>query len=64
MENTLIPHDDFSLNQGDRILFCGQECAEREMQWLYNNSDVLRYVRTGEEHPSTILGRLLSLSKQ
>lgn len=60
MENILVPDEDFCLNQGDRILFCGQECASREMQWIGDNPDVLRYVRTGEEHPSTILGRLLS----
>ncbi len=60
MENILVPDDDFCLNQGDRILFCGQEYASREMRWIGDNPDVLRYVRTGEEHPSTILGRLLS----
>lgn len=59
-ETILVPEDDTQLRMGDRILFCGRECAEREMQWVGNNSDVLRYVCTGEEHPSTILGRLLN----
>jgi len=56
----LVPDDDTQLRLDDRILFCGREVAEREMQWIGNNSDVLSYVRTGEEHPSTILGRLLN----
>ena len=60
MENILVPDDDFCLRLGDRILFCGQESASHEMQWIGDNPDVLRYIRTGEEHPSTILGRLLS----
>ena len=60
IENSLIPDEHTKLKQGDRILFCGREGASREMQWIADNADVLRYVRTGEEHPSTILGRLLS----
>ena len=59
-ETILVPDDDTQLRLDDRILFCGREVAEREMQWIGNNSDVLSYVRTGEEHPSTILGRLLN----
>ena len=47
------------INPGDRILFCGRNTAAREMQWTIGNTDVLSYVCTGEEHPSSMLGRLL-----
>ena len=60
MENILMPEEDLCIKQGDRILFSGLEGASREMQWIGNSEDVLRYLLTGEEHPSSVLGRLLS----
>jgi voltage-gated potassium channel len=59
----LVPDEDESVKQEDRILFCGRTEAFQEMTWIARNPDVLRYVCTGEEHPSTVLGRLLSAGK-
>ena len=59
-KDVLVPDDDTLIIAGDRILFCGLDIAAREMQWSIGNSDVLSYVCTGEEHPSSMLGRLLS----
>ena len=59
-DNRLVPADDTTLAPGDRLLFCGRRGAGREMDWIAHGPDVLRYVRTGEEHPSTVLGRLLA----
>jgi Trk K+ transport system NAD-binding subunit len=56
----LIPEDHTAISPGDRILFCGQNVAAREMQWTIGNSEVLNYACTGEEHPSTFLMRVLS----
>ena len=55
----LVPDDRTPISLGDRILFCGRNTAAREMQWTVGNTDVLSYVCTGEEHPSSMLGRLL-----
>ncbi|WP_455212279.1 potassium channel family protein [Kaarinaea lacus] len=58
-KDKLVPEGNTPVAAGDRILFCGQDMASREMQWATGNSDVLNYVCTGEEHPSSMLGRLL-----
>ncbi|MGD8594581.1 MAG: NAD-binding protein [Gammaproteobacteria bacterium] len=55
----LVPDGNTPVAPGDRVLFCGRDTAAREMQWVTGNLDVLSYVCTGEEHPSTMLGRLL-----
>ena len=56
----LLPDPDTPVAPGDRILFCGRDTASRNMQWTVANLQVLLYVCTGEEHPSTLLGRLLA----
>jgi Trk K+ transport system NAD-binding subunit len=58
-KDILVPEGTASLAPGDRILFCGRSVAAREMQWTIGNADVLNYACTGEEHPSSMLGRLL-----
>jgi Trk K+ transport system NAD-binding subunit len=58
-KDMLVPEGNVSLAPGDRILFCGRTMAAREMQWTIGNSDVLSYACTGEEHPSSMLGRFL-----
>ncbi len=57
--SVLVPEDELEVTRGDQILFCGREDAASELAWLACNPDVLRYVLTGEEHPSTLLGRML-----
>ncbi len=59
-KSILVPTDDTLVQPGDRILFCGRSSAAKEMQWTVDSPDVLHYVRTGEEHPSSLLGKLLS----
>ncbi len=58
-KDLLVPDDKTYLAPGDRILFCGRDLAAGEMQWTTGNPDVLGYVCTGEEHPSSLLGRLV-----
>ncbi len=59
-EDELLPDDYFELQVGDAILFCGTKTAHQQMEWTVNNYDVARYLVTGEEHPSGLLGRWLS----
>lgn len=59
VEKTLLPGDDTEIKTGDQLLFCGRKEANRQMQWSARNRDVLAYVMTGEEHPSTLLGKWL-----
>ena len=54
-ENILQPKDDTKIKDGDRLMFCGQNEARQQMQWILQNDDVLMYVLTGEEHPSGYL---------
>lgn len=64
-EETLLPDEFTPLQSGDKMLFCGTPGAHRQMDWSALNGDVLSYVATGEEHPSTYLGRWMSvLSKR
>ena len=59
-ECILLPGDDFVLEAGDRLLFCGHASARGMMEWVRGNSSVLNYVVTGEEHPSASLWRLFT----
>ena len=56
----LLPDDDTKMFPGDRILFCGQPNAHSMMEWLSGNDNVFNYIRTGEEHPSGYLWRLMT----
>ena len=56
----LLPDDDTKIFPGDRILFCGQAHAHSMMEWLSGNDNVFNYIRTGEEHPSGYLWRLMT----
>jgi len=58
-EEKLLPMDDTEIKSGDQLLFCGRIEADRQMEWSTGNCDVLAYVLTGEEHPSTYLGKWL-----
>ncbi len=55
----LLPREDEPLKEGDRLLFCGQLRAWRDMQWTLQNHNVLHYVRTGEERPDGWVWRWL-----
>lgn len=58
--NVLLPDDDTKIFPGDRLLFCGQARAQYMMEWLSGNSNVFKYIQTGEEHPSGYLWRLMT----
>ncbi len=55
-EATLLPPGDTLLQNGDRILFCGQEHAQSYMRWTTQNDNVLRYIRDGVEAPGGLHG--------
>lgn len=54
----LLPSGDEVLHKGDRVLFCGQEDAERQMAWITRNHNVFHYVYTGRESMRPLLQRL------
>ena len=56
----LLPDDGTKIFPGDRILFCGQPNAHSMMEWLSGNDNVFNYIRTGEEHPSGYIWRLMT----
>lgn len=60
----LVPDENMVLESGDRILFCGRSCFHNDMLWVVRNIDVLHYVLTGEEHPSSYLWKWLSKRRQ
>lgn len=56
-DEILLPDDDAPLQRHDRILLCGRHGASLQMEWTARNHNVLRYVHSGEEHPSGALWR-------
>lgn len=48
----MLPGDDFALQPGDELLFCGRRRAQQRMVWVRHNVDVLSYIATGIERPS------------
>ncbi len=59
-DEMLLPDMDTEIRRGDELLLCGRMEARRQMEWSAGNADVLAYILTGEEHPSSLLGRWLS----
>ncbi len=56
----LLPDESTPLRAGDRVLFAGDEEAER-LQWrLLGDDAAIDYVRTGREPPRTWVGRWLA----
>lgn len=58
-ENTVLPEADTKLQPGDCILFCSPMGVRQRMYWNLRNENVLRYIQTGEEHPSGMVWRWL-----
>ncbi len=50
-KQTLVPELAQSLRLGDRVLFCGQPCAQARMSWTLQNLHALNYVLTGGSSP-------------
>jgi voltage-gated potassium channel len=55
----LLPDENTPLAAGDRVLFAGEESAERVQARLLGDDAAIDYVRTGVEPPRTWIGRLL-----
>ena len=56
-EGQLLPQDDFEIQSGDRILFCGRAGeAARQRQMLHNNH-VIHYLTSGESQPEGMVWR-------
>ncbi len=49
---TLFPSSELRLEIGDKLLFAGHIDAYQRMKWVLRNINALRYVQTGEEHPT------------
>lgn len=60
----LVPNENMVVESGDRILFCGRSQAHSDMLWVIRNVDVLHYVLTGEEHPSSYLWKWIKRREQ
>jgi len=60
IKETLLPPDDTEIELGDQLLLCGRREVRKAMEWGAGNADVLAYMLTGEEHPSSLLGRWLA----
>lgn len=58
-ELDLVPNEDEPVQAGDSYLFCGQAHAARNMRWLLQDDNELRYVATGERIPHSWVGRLV-----
>ena len=56
-ETILLPEDNFVLLPHDEVLFCGHSLAQEQMHLATLNSDVLSYIATGIERPSSWIWR-------
>jgi len=59
-QRELLPGDEVRLRKGDRVLFCGQECALSRMSWTLQNMHSLDYVLTGGSVPEGTVWRWIS----
>jgi Trk K+ transport system NAD-binding subunit len=50
-EQIMLPADDFALQAGDQVLFCGSRRAQRMLHASMRNPYTLHYLTTGEEPP-------------
>ena len=50
-ERIMLPDDDFRLELGDELLFCGTESGERLLAASMNNPYTLEYLVSGEDRP-------------
>ena len=49
-----------TLEPGDRVLFCGTDKANNQMQWSLRHLNALRYVQTGHQRPDGLVWRWLA----
>jgi voltage-gated potassium channel len=58
--DSLLPDEGTPLTAGDRVLFAGEQSAERVQERLLGDDVAIDYVRTGSEPPRTWVGRWLA----
>lgn len=54
-QRILAPDDRFCIRNGDRLLMCGLPRAQRQLTWTLRHPNVLHYVLTGIDKPSSYL---------
>lgn len=59
-EDHLLPALDTQLQTDDELLLCGTGQARKQMQWLLNHHNALRYVQTGQQRPDGLIWRWLA----
>ena len=57
---TLMPHKEYPLSSGDRILFLGRKGLRERMQWTLQNSNALHYVLHGKVGYDSYIWRWLA----
>lgn len=62
-ETFLMPDEAMELRRGDKILFCGSAHAPGQVAWIARNYNVLDYVQTGKERPSSYVWRWLARAR-
>lgn len=64
-EDTIVlPDPDTRLEPGDQILLCGQHRAQFFINWITDNYNVLRYVRSGIEAPGGLVWRWINSARR
>ncbi len=59
-EKTLLPRDDLILQEGDKLLFCGQVGVRHSLEWTLQNINVLEYLLTGDVEQKNPVYRFFS----
>ena len=59
-EEILVPGNDTSLHEGDRILFCGEAHTRRQQSLGLHDYDMLNYLLTGNQAPGGLIWRRLA----
>lgn len=57
---TLMPHDEYRLKAGDRVLFVGKKGVRGQMEWVLQNYNALTYVLRGKVMYDSYLWRWLA----
>ena len=63
-ESLVLPDPETRLEVGDEILMCGQHRAQFFINWITDNYNVLRYIRSGLEAPGGLLWRWIKAPKR
>ncbi|NOQ63892.1 MAG: potassium transporter [Methyloprofundus sp.] len=56
-EQIILPTNDYKIQAGDQLLFCGTAAAKKLVRSTINNEYTLYYLRTGKFMPKSYIGR-------